>query len=181
MPLIDLTYPEGALDPAARAVAVERLTSALLEHEGASENDATRVMSRAFVHEIPPDAVNSGGRPAERPIYRLVFTVPEGTMLHGPGPFAAQSRCNLFREATEILLEAEGAEQTPSDAGRVFCLLHEVPDGHWGGMGTVFRMEDIVAFANPDAPQTAVAEQAREALDAGDVAVRPPVPVEAQA
>jgi hypothetical protein len=104
--------------------------------------------------------------------------VPEGTLLHGPGPFATSGRHSLFRDATEILLEAEGSPHTAANAGRVFCLLNEVPDGHWGGMGTVFRIEDIVAFANPDAPQTAVAERARGALAASDLAVRASVTVE---
>jgi phenylpyruvate tautomerase PptA (4-oxalocrotonate tautomerase family) len=169
MPLIDLTYTEGSLEPAARAEAIEMLTAALLRHEGAADNEATRVMSRAFVHELPPEAVNVGGRPAEQPVYRLVLAVPEGTLLHGPGPFAAEARRNLVREATQILLEAEGTELVPGGAGRVFCLIHEVPDGHWGGLGTTFRMEDIVAFANPDMPQTPAAEQARAALETSDV------------
>ena len=173
MPMIDLTYPEGALTPEARAEAVERLTAALLRHEGAVDNEATRAMSRAFVHELSAEAVNVGGRPVERPTYRLALTVPAGTLLHGPGPFAAESRRNLVREATEILLEAEGTEFSPGEAGRVYCIISEVAEGFWGGMATTFRMDDIVAFANPDAPQTQAAEQAREALAASDIA---PVP-----
>jgi hypothetical protein len=35
MPMFDLTYPEDALNAEGRAQAVERLTSALLRHEGA--------------------------------------------------------------------------------------------------------------------------------------------------
>jgi phenylpyruvate tautomerase PptA (4-oxalocrotonate tautomerase family) len=179
MPIIDLTYPEGALEPAARAEAVEKLTAALLRHEGATDNEATRVMSRAFVHELPADAVNVGGRPAPRAVYRVVLTVPAGTLLHGPNPFAAQARRNLVREATEILLEAEGTQFSATDAGRVFCLIHEVADGNWGGLATIFGMEDIVAFANPEAPQTPVAELARAALEASDLTGTPQVPVEA--
>jgi phenylpyruvate tautomerase PptA (4-oxalocrotonate tautomerase family) len=175
MPLIDLSYTAGALEPKARAEAIERLTAALLRHEGAADNEATRAMSRAFVHELPPAATNVGGSPAEHPIYRLVLTVPEGTLLHGPGPFAAQARRNLVQEATEILLEAEGSELLPGGAGRVYCLIEEVPDGYWGGLGTTFRMEDIVAFANPDMPQTPAAEQARGALEASALSVTPAV------
>jgi phenylpyruvate tautomerase PptA (4-oxalocrotonate tautomerase family) len=164
MPMIDLTYPQGALTPAARASAIARLTAAFLRHEGAADNDATRAMSRGFVHELPADAIYVGGRQEDRPTYRLVLTAPAGTLLHGPGPFAAEARRSLVREATEILLDAEGSEPAPGDAGRVYCVIAEVADGFWGGLGTTFRMDDIVAFANPEAAQTPAAEQAREAL-----------------
>lgn len=166
MPMIDLTYPEGALEPEARAAAVEQLTAALLRHEGAADNEQTRAMSWAVVHELPAHAVNVGGAPAERPVYRVDVTVPAGTLLQGPGPVGSSSRRNLTREVTEILLAAEGAEYSDVEAGRVYCIVREVSDGYWGGMGTTFRMEDIAAAANPDAPQTAVSEKARATISA---------------
>jgi phenylpyruvate tautomerase PptA (4-oxalocrotonate tautomerase family) len=164
MPMIDLTYPEGALGPEERAAAVERLTAALLRHEGAADNEQTRGMSWTLVHELPADALNVGGTPAEEPVYRVVVTVPEGTLLQGPGPVGATSRRNLVREVAEILLETEGGEYSDVEAGRVYCIVREVSDGYWGGMGTTFRMEDIVATATPEAPQTPVSEQARSAI-----------------
>jgi phenylpyruvate tautomerase PptA (4-oxalocrotonate tautomerase family) len=174
MPMIDLTYPEGALDPDARAEAIEKLTAALLRNEGATDNEATRAMSWGFVHELPGGAVNVGGGPAPRPVYRLLVTVPAGTLLHGPGPIGTEARRALVREMTEILLEAEGTEYSDAEAGRVYCLVQEVADGFWGGLGTTFRMEDIVAFANPEAPQTAVAERARAALAGSEIALAAP-------
>jgi phenylpyruvate tautomerase PptA (4-oxalocrotonate tautomerase family) len=164
MPMIDLTCPAGALEPAQRAEAVERLTAALLQHEGANDNEQTRAMSWTVVHELPAGALNVGGTPAERPVYRVMITVPEGTLLQGPGPIGTQSRRNLVREVAEILLAAEGTEYSDAEAGRVYCIVREVNDGYWGGMGTTFRMEDIVATATPEAPQTPVSEQARAAI-----------------
>src|SRR5215210_313038 len=101
--MIDFTYPAGALEPQARADAVDRLTAAVLECEGAPDNEYTRALCWTFVHELPPDQVSVGGRPATRPVYRLLFTVPAGTLLHGPGPVGTYSRDNLVREATEIV------------------------------------------------------------------------------
>jgi len=164
MPMIDLTYPEGALDAGARARVVEGLTAALLRNEGAADNEQTRAMSWVVVRELPAEAINVGGAPVERPVYRVEVTVPEGTLLQGPGPVGTQARRALVREATEILLAAEGTEYDDVEAGRVYCMVREVRDGYWGGMGTTFRMDDIVAVANPEAPQTSVSEQARAAI-----------------
>ena len=164
MPMIDLTIAKGALEPGARAGAVERLTAALLRHEGAVDNEQTRAMSWTVIHEVPAHALNVGGAPAERPVYRLLIRVPAGTLLQGPGPVGTASRRGFVREAAEILLAAEGTEYSDAEAGRVFCIVEEVEDGYWGGMGTTFRMDDVVATATPEAPQTPVSETARRAI-----------------
>ncbi len=39
MPMIDFTYPEGALEPGALATAVDRLTESLLRNEAATDNE----------------------------------------------------------------------------------------------------------------------------------------------
>jgi phenylpyruvate tautomerase PptA (4-oxalocrotonate tautomerase family) len=165
--MIDLTYTEGALEPGARAEAVSRLTDALLRIEGADpESPHARGMAWAFVHELPPGCVNIAGRPAVRPAYRLRLTVPAGTLLQGPGPVGRMARGNLVREATEIILAAEGTEYTPAESLRVYCIVREVPDGYWGGFGTTLRMDDIVATASPEMGDTPLAAQVRAAADA---------------
>jgi phenylpyruvate tautomerase PptA (4-oxalocrotonate tautomerase family) len=170
MPMIDLTYPRGAFDDETRAVVVERLTAALLRNEGAPDNEQTRAMSWLYLHELAPECIHRAGERAEAPLYRVLLTAPSGTVLHGPGPMGSIARKTLVREVTEILLEAEGTEYSAAEAGRVYCMIHEVPDGHWGGMGLIFRIEDIVAFANEELPQTPVADEAREALAEGTAA-----------
>lgn len=165
MPMIDLTYPEGALEPEARAEAVDKLTGVFLRLEGAPDNAATRALSWTIVHELPREAINVGGRPAELPVYRLILTLPEGTLLYGPNLFASQSRDQLVREVSEIILAAEGTEWSPAEAGRVMVLIQEIKNGSWGGMGTTFSMPDIAAFASEDLPQTERSREAREALE----------------
>ena len=63
MPMIDLTYPEGALDPAARTEAVRKLTSALLRIEGASDESENALgMCWTIVHELPEGGINVAGQ-----------------------------------------------------------------------------------------------------------------------
>jgi phenylpyruvate tautomerase PptA (4-oxalocrotonate tautomerase family) len=165
MPMIDFTYQQGALEPQALETAVEKLGQALLRAEGAPENERTRAVSWTFVHELPVGAIYAGGAPAEQPYYRVQLTPPEGTLLHGPGPVGYSVRRQLVREVTEIVLEAEGSDYTPANAGRVWCLITEVREGYWGSIGTVLRTEDIAAFANDDLPQTPISQAARAAFD----------------
>ncbi len=164
MLMIDFTYPEGALDPDALATAVDRLTESLLRNEAATDNERIRAIAWTFVHVQPAGTIFGGGRPAERPYYRVQLTVPAGTLVHGPGPFASQARESLFREVAEIVLDAEGSPHTDADLARVWCFLNEVPDGLWGGLGTTFRMADIAGFANDELPETELSRRARAAL-----------------
>jgi hypothetical protein len=52
MPMIDLYFQADAITEQASLEAVEKLTAALLRHEGAPDNEQTRAMSRAFLHEL---------------------------------------------------------------------------------------------------------------------------------
>jgi phenylpyruvate tautomerase PptA (4-oxalocrotonate tautomerase family) len=164
MSLIEIAYPTGALPPSERARAVERLTAAMLRHEGSPDNERSRALSWCTVHELPRDAVHVGGTPAAKPCYRVEVTVPEGTLLHGPGPVGSGSRSNLVREVTEILLDAEGTAYSAAEAARVCCIVSEVKDGFWGSFGTTFRMEDIHSLLSLEAPDSPLADQGQEAL-----------------
>ena len=164
MPMIDFTYPEGALEPDALAETVERLTEALLRNEAGADNDRIRAIAWTFVHPQPAGSIFGGGKAADARYYRVQLTVPEGTLVHGPGPFALQARHNLIREVTEIVLDAEGSPYTDANLARVWCFITEVKEGFWGGLGTVFGIEDIAGFANDELPATKLSERARAAL-----------------
>lgn len=166
MPMIDFTYPEGALEPERVGVAVDKMTGALLRWEGAPDYERTRALAWTFVHELPPRAIHVGGQPVERPIYRVLVTVPQGTLLQGPGPMAMNARRELIRELSVAVLQAEGTDYSPTEAGRVYCLIREIDDGYWGAMGEAFRMEDIVSIAAADLDATPLGRRAREAIDA---------------
>jgi phenylpyruvate tautomerase PptA (4-oxalocrotonate tautomerase family) len=155
MPMFDLTLQAGALDADARAQLVEDLTTKLLQWEGAPDNPATRALSWGFVHELPEDAVNRGGKPAEPPIYRVFLTVPQGTPgLHGP--LNAERRSGLTREVTECVLAAEGETDVETHGHRVWCMIREQADGFWGSGGQIYTMNDIAAVARSGQEATAM-------------------------
>jgi phenylpyruvate tautomerase PptA (4-oxalocrotonate tautomerase family) len=165
MPMIDLYHQEDSFTPDARAMLVEELTTLLLEMEGALDNGQSRALSWVFVHPLAAGAINTGGKPSRDFKYKCVFSVPEGTRgLHGP--MSASRRAEMFERATALILKAEGVDAAPENQFRVWCFLHEIPDGTWGGMGTLVRMQDISAFTRDSEPQTPVSTKARAMMAA---------------
>jgi hypothetical protein len=76
-------------------------------------------------------------------------------------------RAGLVKEMTEIVLDAETTEHEAVDAGRVFCLIREIGDGFWGGMGALFPIQDIFDFAVNEDGGSAHVRAAREAVAGG--------------
>lgn len=151
MPMIDVYHPQHAFTLDAQARLGEALTALLLEMEGAPDNPVSRGISWAFFHPLPAGHIFVGGKPAADNIYKIVFSVPEGTVkLHGPRTL--DQRDALVKAATRLVLEAEGAEQTPANQARIWCFLHEVPEATWGGQGRLVGIRDIAAFVTAGAP-----------------------------
>jgi phenylpyruvate tautomerase PptA (4-oxalocrotonate tautomerase family) len=163
--MIDLYHAEDSFTDPAKAALVEGLTALLLEMEGALDNIQSRAISWVFLHPLAKGAINVAGRPSPNFTYKCVFSVPEGTRgLHGP--LSAARRAELFERATRLILSAEGVDDAPENQFRVWCFLHEVPDGTWGGLGTVVRMQDISAFVRDNEPATPVSIKVRATMAA---------------
>jgi phenylpyruvate tautomerase PptA (4-oxalocrotonate tautomerase family) len=74
--------------------------------------------------------------------YRVVVGVPQATLVD-------DAKAGLAAEVTEQILRAEKNGQDPAleDAFRVCVIVNEITDGNWGGVGRIFRLADIMAFA----------------------------------
>ena len=134
MPVFEITYPEGALEPAARAKLLDDLTTALLRAERAPDTDFFRSVTWAYAHELPAGAVLAAGRPVEKPTFKIDVTTPEGAL-------SDRRREELVVEATRLVREAAGIGE--EDALRIFVLMHEVAEGSWGAAGHVIRFEQL--------------------------------------
>ena len=138
MPVMDLTYPAGALTPEVRAGLTDELTTVLLRAERAPATQFFRDITWLFVHELPADDVLTAGVPAAAPIFRLQVTVPSGAL-------SDRRKEELVAEATRVISAAAGLGE--ADALRVWVLIGEVPDGNWGAGGNVIRFEQLRAMA----------------------------------
>jgi phenylpyruvate tautomerase PptA (4-oxalocrotonate tautomerase family) len=135
MPLIDVTMPAGALQPAARAELVERLGETLLKWEGAPDSEFVRAIMWVHVHELPEGAMNAAGRPVAEPVFRLDVTVPEGAL-------SERRKAGAIKELTESVAEVAGIDAADAEL-RVWVLVREVPEGNWGAGGEVVRFAEL--------------------------------------
>jgi phenylpyruvate tautomerase PptA (4-oxalocrotonate tautomerase family) len=141
MPMIDLTLPKGALTERAKTELMETLTHTLLKWEGAKPNNKrAQSIAWTFLHE--PELVTVAGRPTERPHYRVIVGIPQGSI-------GQQEKQGLVAEVTEHVLRAENpdSEPRPQSARRVWVIINEITDGSWGAQGRIVRLDDILAFA----------------------------------
>ena len=150
MPMMNLTYPQGAFSSEQREELAEQLTTALLRAERAPDTEFFRSITWVFVNELPEGAVLAAGRPVEKPILRLEVTTPQGAL-------SERRRAEMVRAATEILCEAAGipAEEALT---RVWVLMHEIPEGQWGAGGEIIYFERLKELAKAERDEAAAAE-----------------------
>jgi len=148
MPLIDITYPEGALTGQQREELANGLTAALLRAERAPDTEFFRSITWTYVHELPGGAVFTAGRPVFEPTFRIQATTPQGAL-------SDRRRAEFVAEATRVVREVAGiAEQ---DALRIWVLCHEVPEGSWGAGGQVVQFQQLVGAAQQQREQAPAA------------------------
>jgi phenylpyruvate tautomerase PptA (4-oxalocrotonate tautomerase family) len=149
--MIDVTYPEGAVTPAARATMVQELTTALLRAERAPDTEFFRNVTWVYLHELPANAVLSAGTPVSEPTFRVEVTTPEGAL-------SDRRRKELVAEATGVVRTA--AEIPESEAMRVWVLCREIPEGSWGAGGHVVEFQALRAAAAREREQAQAAAAA---------------------
>jgi phenylpyruvate tautomerase PptA (4-oxalocrotonate tautomerase family) len=147
MPLMDVTFPQGALTAAARSELVDELTTVLLRAERAPDTEFFRNLTWVYLHELPAGAVLAAGRPVQAPTFRVDVTTPEGAL-------SDRRRKELVAEATRVVREAAGIPE--EEALRVWVLCHEVAEGSWGAGGQVVQFQALREAAARER------EQARE-------------------
>ena len=145
MPMLELTYPEGALQPDVRSRLVEELGATLVRWEGAPDTEFFRQATWGYLDERPAWAINRAGAPAEPRVFRLAATVPAGAL-------SERRKAGFIQETTRLILDAEGGDGDPQ---RVWVHIHEIPDGNWGALGQVIRFEQLRAAAKQQREQAA--------------------------
>lgn len=129
MPLIDVTFPAGALEEGQKSELAESLMNVLLRAERAPDTQFFRDITWVYLHELPAGAVTSAGRPVAVPTFRVELTTPEGALSDG-------RRQEAVSEATKTVREIAGIPE--EEALRVCVLCREIAEGSWGAGGQVW-------------------------------------------
>src|SRR5438132_5544684 len=137
MPMIDV-YAAADLFPAdADRQLAEELTLALLKAEDVESPGPTHLNNTgAYIHRMPPSAVNTAAAGAARTVRAQV--------LAPPGVLQRAGQKQLVAEITRIVSKVSG---DPTQAGRTWVLLTEAAEGGWGPAGTAFGKEEFAALA----------------------------------
>jgi phenylpyruvate tautomerase PptA (4-oxalocrotonate tautomerase family) len=138
--MIDVTLPEGALSADQRDALGERLTNTILKWEGAAEIPFSRQITVVYFDERPAGSIYVAGEQEMQARYRVLITIPEGSISDD------ERKAGLVEEVTADILAIDGTDDEAASF-RVWVFIHEVPDGHWGGAGRIFRLRDIVKLA----------------------------------
>ncbi len=152
MPVFELTYPEGALEPEAREKLIEDLTTALLRAERAPDTEFFRNVTWSYLHELPQGSIRAAGRPVPEPTFKIDVTTPEGAL-------SDRRRKEYVEAATAAVSEAAGLGS--EDGLRVWVLMHEVAEGSWGVGGQVIQFKQLAEAAKHER------EKAESAVPAG--------------
>ena len=137
MPMIDV-YAAADLFPAdAERHIAEELTGALLRAEGVVSPGPTHTNNTgAYIHRLPPSAVNTAAQGNARTVRVQVLTPP--------GVLSREGQKQLVADVTQIVARIAG---DPSQGGRTWVLLTEAAEGGWGIAGTAFGREEFAALA----------------------------------
>ncbi|MGH2963766.1 MAG: tautomerase family protein [Solirubrobacterales bacterium] len=147
MPMIDLTVPKGALTPEHTDRLIRELSRIIIEWEGAEELPMYPYATRMYVHEVEGVAVASQLHdPEKRPYYRVIVSVPEGTLSQG-------RKTGVIKDMTAAILHAEGEELDPRHLERVWVIINDVPTGHWGSGGQPRGVRELIDLFGLD-PQS---------------------------
>ena len=137
MPMIDVYAPADLFPAGADRDLAAELTSALLRAEGVINPGPTHTNNTgAYIHRLPPSAVNTAAQGNARTVRVQVLTPP--------GVLSREGQQQLVADVTQIVARIAG---DPSQGGRTWVLLTEAAEGGWGIAGTAFGREEFAALA----------------------------------
>lgn len=137
MPLMELSYQEGAITPETRDELVETLTTSLLKAEGAPNTEFFRSVTWVLVNERSAELVYAGDKPGAG-VVKLDVVTPEGAL-------DDDRRARIVESGTAAIREAFGVAD--EDLLKVWVLCRDVVDGGWGAGGNVIHYKELVEIA----------------------------------
>jgi phenylpyruvate tautomerase PptA (4-oxalocrotonate tautomerase family) len=94
---------------------------------------------KGWMYEVDADADYNAGRPDhEKPFYFVEIRIPVDRL-------DGLSKAGLIRDFTQVVLEAEGAQNIPENARRVWVTINEIKREDWGVGGHTDWLRDYTS------------------------------------
>jgi phenylpyruvate tautomerase PptA (4-oxalocrotonate tautomerase family) len=145
MPLVRISYPQGALSQAHKAQLAAELTEIVLDAEVDAVTEPGRMVTVVqFIEASASDWAVAGALRSEtaRPVdHFIVDVIVLEALLEGTRRAAVHERVTgAFKRAFP---------DNPMLPFRVWVLIHEVREGGWGAAGQTIGALDVAGFINP--------------------------------
>jgi phenylpyruvate tautomerase PptA (4-oxalocrotonate tautomerase family) len=141
MPIINVQYPEAALDAGRKSALAERLTDVLITMEGGANTVGGRAFAWVLFTPVKPDDWWIGGRKDDSGIappgkFLVHVTVPEGYM-------NAAHKSEVHEAVKAAIVDATGCADDPSAGANILVIIDEVTEGNWGAAGRTISLASI--------------------------------------
>jgi phenylpyruvate tautomerase PptA (4-oxalocrotonate tautomerase family) len=139
MPWINLTIRRGAFAKPTQHAIMAKLTEVLMWWEKVPETPNARSIMKGWVYEVAEDADYSAGRPDhQKPFYFLEIRIPINRL-------DLLAKQGLIRDFTRVVLDAEGSDNLPENARRVWVTINELKVEDWGVGGHTDWLRDYTS------------------------------------
>jgi phenylpyruvate tautomerase PptA (4-oxalocrotonate tautomerase family) len=140
MPIMEVRYPAGSLDKAAKAALAKRLTDVLIKMEGGANTWKGRAFAWVLFAELAEDSFWVGGRTDNEFVsapgkFLVQVTIPEGYM-------NAPHKSEVHAWVTSAIIEAT-TNESDAAANNVLVVIDEVIEGNWGAGGKTISLDTI--------------------------------------
>lgn len=143
MPMIDFTFVRDSVDEQALSRLTDELVTALLRAERAPDTPFLRDNTLVYLHPMEPAELSVGGRGPGEPRFRVDLTVFAGAL-------DKDRKEQLTADVHTAVCAAAGIEPQGTRAFHVWTLIHEIPEGNWGGGGKIIYYQQVKGLVAED-------------------------------
>lgn len=141
MPIIQVHYPEDALDDARKADLARRLTDVLIAMEGGVDTSGGRAFAWVLFTPVKPGDWWVGGRQDDHFVdppgrFLVHVTIPEGYM-------NARHKSEVHASVNAAIMAIMGRAEEPNLGRSVLVVIDEVTEGNWGAAGRTISLNAI--------------------------------------
>jgi phenylpyruvate tautomerase PptA (4-oxalocrotonate tautomerase family) len=141
MPIIQMYYPQRALDQQHKEALAQKFTDVLITMEAGAGTTAGRAFAAVLMTEVNTDSWFVGGHldttfVAKAGKFLVYVTIPEGYM-------NAAHKTEVHSSVTTAILEVTGHQEEPGAGANILVVINEVPEGNWGAGGKTIGLASI--------------------------------------